>query len=58
MNAMINDLDDYFSKGCGRCDRFDTADCSTRQWIHGLETLRKICLDCRLDEVVKWGHPC
>jgi uncharacterized protein YdeI (YjbR/CyaY-like superfamily) len=55
---MITDVEDYFSKGCGRCDRFATADCSTRQWAHGLAELRRICLDAGLGETVKWGHPC
>lgn len=55
---MITDIEDYFSKGCGRCDRFATPDCSTRQWDRGLRQLRKICLDTGLVETVKWGHPC
>ena len=55
---MITDIEDFFSKGCGRCDRFATADCSTRQWAHGLNELRRICLASGLVETVKWGHPC
>ena len=55
---MITDIEDYFSKGCGRCDRFATPDCSTRQWIGGLTDLRRICLDSELAETVKWAHPC
>jgi len=56
--AMITDPDDFFSKGCGRCARFATADCSTRPWIDGLNALRRICLDLGLEETVKWAHPC
>ena len=56
--AMISDPDDFFTKGCGRCDRFATPDCSTRLWIDGLNRLRRICLDVGLEETVKWGHPC
>ena len=56
--AMISDPDDFFTKGCGRCDRFATPDCSTRLWIRGLNDLRRICLDMGLQETVKWGHPC
>lgn len=56
--AMITDADDFFAKGCGRCGRFATADCSTRPWIAGLEHLRRICLDVGLAETAKWGHPC
>ena len=56
--AMISDPDDFFTKGCGRCDRFATPDCSTRRWIDGLNQLRRICLDLGLQETVKWAHPC
>ena len=55
--AMITDPDDFFTKGCGRCERFATPDCSTRQWINGLNSLRRICLDMGLEETVKWAHP-
>jgi uncharacterized protein YdeI (YjbR/CyaY-like superfamily) len=56
--AMITDADDFFTKGCGRCDRFATPDCSTRLWIDDLNALRRICLDMGLEETVKWAHPC
>ena len=55
---MITQIEDYFSRGCGRCDRFDTPDCSTRPWESGLRELRSICLDVGLVETVKWAHPC
>ncbi|WP_104492332.1 YdeI/OmpD-associated family protein [Paracoccus denitrificans] len=55
--AMITDAEDFFTKGCGRCARFATPDCSTRQWIRGLSQLRRICRDMGLEEVVKWAHP-
>ena len=55
---MITDIEDYFAKGCGRCDRFATPDCSTRRWANGLNTLRRICREAGLTETVKWGHPC
>jgi uncharacterized protein YdeI (YjbR/CyaY-like superfamily) len=55
---MITNIDDYFIKGCGRCDRFDTADCSTKRWARGLADLRGLCLAAGLTEAVKWGHPC
>jgi uncharacterized protein YdeI (YjbR/CyaY-like superfamily) len=58
MPEMITDIEDYFSKGCGRCDRFATADCSTRQWEQGLLALRRICKESGLTETVKWGQPC
>ncbi len=56
--AMISDPDDFFTKGCGRCDRFATPDCSARLWNDGLNGLRRICLDMGLEEKAKWGHPC
>jgi len=55
---MITDADDFFIRGCGRCDRFDTPDCSTRPWEPGLRALREICLGLGLEEAVKWAHPC
>lgn len=55
---MITDIEDYFTDGCGRCARFATPDCSTRQWSLGLNDLRQICRKPGLVETVKWGHPC
>ncbi len=56
--AMITDVEDFFSLGCGRCERFATPDCSTRLWLQGLMTLRRLCREVGLEEVAKWGHPC
>lgn len=55
---MISDIEDFFTKGCGRCDKFGTPDCVTRTWIDGLNQLRRICNDLGLVESVKWAHPC
>ena len=55
---MITDVEDYFVKGCGRCPRFDTADCSTVRWADGVAALRVICREAGLEEAVRWGHPC
>ena len=55
---MITEAGDYFGRGCGRCARFDTADCATRRWAEGLATLRALCLEAGLLETAKWGHPC
>lgn len=57
-NEMITEIEDYFSKGCGRCKRFATPDCSTRKWASGLDELRALCRASGLVETVKWGHPC
>ncbi len=55
---MITDIEEYFSRGCGRCARFGTLDCSTQSWQRGLSDLRRICRGSGLVETVKWGHPC
>lgn len=55
---MITDIEDYFAKGCGRCARFDTPNCSALIWQDGQAALREICLEAGLTEVVKWGCPC
>lgn len=55
---MITDIEDYFVKGCGRCERFATPDCSTQRWSEGLNELRRICREAGLVETVKWAHPC
>lgn len=55
---MITEAEDFFTKGCGRCARFDTPDCSALLWRDGVLALRALMLDCGLSEAVKWGHPC
>ena len=55
---MISDIEDYFVKGCGRCNRFATPNCSVRKFVSGLTELRRICLSMDLEETVKWGQPC
>jgi uncharacterized protein YdeI (YjbR/CyaY-like superfamily) len=55
---MIRVVDEYFQRGCGRCERFDTPDCSTERWRDGLAELRRVCLDAGMSEHAKWGHPC
>ena len=51
---MITDIEEYFCNGCGRCERFATPACSTRQWSRGLSDLRRICIASGLTETVKW----
>ncbi len=55
---MIVNIEDFFAKGCGRCERFDTPDCSALRWQSALSALRRICCETGLEETVKWGHPC
>ena len=56
--TMISNINDYFVKGCGRCNRFATPNCSVRKFESGLTELRRICLSMELEETVKWGQPC
>lgn len=56
--VMVTNVEDYFARGCGRCSRFATPDCSARRWQAGLATLRQIARDAGLTETAKWGHPC
>ena len=55
---MVTDIDTYFAKGCGRCARFDTPECSVKLWLAGMTELRRICREAGLTETVKWGQPC
>ncbi|MBI1416981.1 MAG: hypothetical protein GC146_07155 [Limimaricola sp.] len=55
---MITEIEDYFTKGCGRCARFDTPACSSLKWAEGQAALRRICREAGLEETLKWGHPC
>ena len=55
---MITEIEDFFTKGCGRCARFETTDCSALRWGAGVAALRQLCLAAGLEETVKWGHPC
>lgn len=55
---MITEIEDYFDKGCDRCARFATPNCSAMIWNAGLRVLRRICREAGLTETVKWGHPC
>ena len=55
---MITEIEDFFSKGCRRCDRFATPDCSVSLHKSIVLELRRICLSAGLEENLKWGHPC
>lgn len=51
-------FDDFAARGCGRCDRFDTPECSVHRWPASLVWLRERLLDRGLVEAIKWGFPC
>ena len=54
---MITNPETFFEKGCGRCARFDTPDCSASLWNEALRALRVLCLDAGLEETLKWSNP-
>ena len=58
MNKMNPKVDVYFTAGCGRCPLVNTPECKVHNWDTELETLRKIVLDCGLEEELKWSIPC
>ncbi len=51
-------VDPYFTEGCGRCPLGGTPACKVHQRPELLAILRKILLDCGLNEELKWGVPC
>ncbi|MBK9214989.1 MAG: YdeI/OmpD-associated family protein [Chloracidobacterium sp.] len=51
-------VDIYLTSGCGRCPLGNTPDCKVHTWVEELETLRRIVIDCGLNEELKWGVPC
>lgn len=55
---MNNKIDLYLANGCGRCEFYATSKCKVHDWHEELKLLRKIVLECGLDENLKWGMPC
>lgn len=51
-------VDQYLLDGCGRCKLGGTPQCKVRKWPEELDELRRIVLECGLDEELKWGVPC
>ncbi len=47
----------YFTEGCGRCPFGGTPQCKVNSWTEELKQLRKLILDCGLEEESKWGVP-
>ena len=54
---MNHSVDGYFTEGCGRCPFGGTPQCKVHHWTEELKLLRKIILDCGLEEQSKWGVP-
>ncbi len=57
MKTMNLKVDTYFTDGCGRCKLFATPECKVHIWTEELAKLRRITLECGLDEELKWSHP-
>jgi uncharacterized protein YdeI (YjbR/CyaY-like superfamily) len=58
MKKKIESVEEFFSFGCGRCERGGTPACKVRTWERELQSLRKIALSCELEETLKWSFPC
>lgn len=58
MKSKIVSVDAYLISGCGRCEYWDTPQCKVHSWTQELILLRKIVLDCGLNEEIKWSMPC
>lgn len=49
--------EEYYQKGCGRCEKFATPLCKVNRWREELLQLRGILLGTGLKEEIKWGMP-
>lgn len=58
MNSMNQKVDLYLEEGCGRCSFYRTPQCKVHNWPEELKQLRRIALDCGLNEEFKWSQPC
>lgn len=54
---MITNIEDYFTKGCGRCDRLATVDCSAQRWADGLRALRQLSWLMPWTQTQSWPRP-
>ncbi len=55
---MNSKVDIYLDEGCGRCSLYRTPECKVHNWTEELKQLRRIVLECGLDEEFKWSQPC
>ncbi len=58
MKKKITLVEEFYSFGCGRCERGGTPECKVNSWTKELQALRKIALSCGLEETLKWSFPC
>lgn len=55
---MNDKVDLYLEEGCGRCSFYRTPQCKVHSWTEELKQLRRIVLECGLQEDFKWSQPC
>ena len=55
---MNDRVDLYLEEGCGRCPLYRTPQCKVHSWTEELKHLRRIVLECGLEEGYKWSQPC
>jgi uncharacterized protein YdeI (YjbR/CyaY-like superfamily) len=58
MKKKIQTVDEYFTIGCGRCEKGSTPACKVHTWATELDALRNIALSSGLVEELKWSQPC
>lgn len=58
MNKINPAVDAYLNDGCGRCAYFKTPQCKVHSWSEELKQLRRIAIECGLQEELKWSQPC
>lgn len=58
MHPMNPKVDLYLEEGCGRCSFYQTPQCKVHSWTEELKQLRRIALECGLEEEFKWSQPC
>ena len=51
-------VDLFLEEGCGRCPHHRTPACKVHAWPKVLSALRRIVLECGLEEEYKWFQPC
>jgi uncharacterized protein YdeI (YjbR/CyaY-like superfamily) len=56
--GMNPEVDHYLAEGCGRCSLYGTPRCKVHNWPRELKELRRIVLECGLQEEFKWSQPC
>ncbi len=58
MPVKPENVDQYLSSGCGRCELGGTPQCKVQSWVEELRLLRGILQESGLTEEIKWGAPC